>query len=174
MCVKIRQVIAWHELLSMAAPFFVTSVPEAGQLPVSYMTLHTLLYSLLQSPSLSRALLRKSVLWGRGEFILTLVCHLAHTHTSMENKVLLFVLKTEGVGVGQQVDEGAMYHSVEPDTSLEARGHYYIPPVIPPLYDRPVAAPTPTSTRCNTPVWDLDGEKRVRFLEPEVRYGSSG
>lgn len=50
----------------------------------------------------------------------------------------------------------------------EGRGHYYIPPVIPPLFDRPLAAPTPASTRCNTPVWDLDGEKRVRFLEPEV------
>ncbi|XP_066943401.1 uncharacterized protein [Macrobrachium rosenbergii] len=51
---------------------------------------------------------------------------------------------------------------------MDARGHYFIPPVIPPLYDRPVAAPTPLSTRCNTPVWDNDMEKRVRFLEPEV------
>ncbi|XP_063843303.1 uncharacterized protein LOC135090465 [Scylla paramamosain] len=54
------------------------------------------------------------------------------------------------------------------EDGTEGRGHYYIPPVIPPLFDRPLVAPTPASTRCNTPVWDLDGEKRVRFLEPEV------
>ncbi|XP_037777413.1 uncharacterized protein LOC119574291 [Penaeus monodon] len=65
-----------------------------------------------------------------------------------------------------QVDDPGDYHAFLYD--LDARGHYFIPPVIPPLYDRPVAAPTPLSTRCNTPVWDLDGEKRVRFLEPEV------
>lgn len=53
-----------------------------------------------------------------------------------------------------------------------SRGPYHIPPVIPPLYDRPLAAPTPSSTRCNTPVWDLEGEKRVRFLEPEVLLSS--
>nr|XP_027237230.1 uncharacterized protein LOC113828448 [Penaeus vannamei] len=65
-----------------------------------------------------------------------------------------------------QVDDPGDYHALLYD--LDARGHYFIPPVIPPLYDRAVAAPTPMSTRCNTPVWDLDGEKRVRFLEPEV------
>ncbi|XP_063586856.1 uncharacterized protein LOC134764210 [Penaeus indicus] len=67
------------------------------------------------------------------------------------------------------VDDPGDYHAFLYD--LDARGHYFIPPVIPPLYDRPVAAPTPMSTRCNTPVWDLDGEKRVRFLEPEVGGG---
>ncbi|KAG7158728.1 TWiK family of potassium channels protein 7-like 1 [Homarus americanus] len=72
------------------------------------------------------------------------------------------------VPLPQQVDEGELYQSYPGETSMESRGHYYIPPVIPPLYDRPVAAPTPASTRCSTPVWDLDGEKRVRFLEPEV------
>lgn len=67
------------------------------------------------------------------------------------------------------MDDPGDYHALLYD--LDARGHYFIPPVIPPLYDRAVAAPTPMSTRCNTPVWDLDGEKRVRFLEPEVGGG---
>ncbi|ROT84872.1 hypothetical protein C7M84_021935 [Penaeus vannamei] len=70
-----------------------------------------------------------------------------------------------------QVDDPGDYHALLYD--LDARGHYFIPPVIPPLYDRAVAAPTPMSTRCNTPVWDLDGEKRVRFLEPEQVVGDT-
>ncbi|XP_076059400.1 uncharacterized protein LOC143036028 [Oratosquilla oratoria] len=69
---------------------------------------------------------------------------------------------------GRLLDLGAAVLD-HPLLAASLRGQYVIPPVIQPLYDRQHAAPTPTSsTRCNTPVWDLDGEKRVRFLEPEV------
>ncbi|KAK7079898.1 hypothetical protein SK128_018429 [Halocaridina rubra] len=67
-----------------------------------------------------------------------------------------------------QVDDADFGETYYDYDDMDSRGHYFIPPVIPPLYDRPVAAPTPMSTRCNTPVWDNDQEKRVRFLEPEV------
>ena len=53
-------------------------------------------------------------------------------------------------------------------TGSAGEGRFFVPPDISPLYDRSQAGPTPTSSRCDTPVWDVDGEKRVRFLEPEV------
>ncbi|XP_045601921.2 uncharacterized protein [Procambarus clarkii] len=68
----------------------------------------------------------------------------------------------------QQVGEELPYGGYPGEETMEARSHYHIPTVIPPLYERAVPAPTPASTRCNTPIWDWDGEKRVRFLEPEV------
>ncbi|RXG70253.1 hypothetical protein Avbf_08917 [Armadillidium vulgare] len=44
----------------------------------------------------------------------------------------------------------------------------FIPASVSPMYERERAAPTPASTRSPTPLWEYDGEKKVRFLESEV------
>ncbi|RXG52681.1 hypothetical protein Avbf_17958 [Armadillidium vulgare] len=44
----------------------------------------------------------------------------------------------------------------------------FIPASVSPMYERERAAPTPASTRSPTPLWEYDGEKKVRFLESEL------
>ncbi|KAK8746495.1 hypothetical protein OTU49_017046 [Cherax quadricarinatus] len=88
----------------------------------------------------------------------------AHSRMRVQSQV-----HNPAASLPQQVGEPLTYVPHPVDDNMETRSHHYhIPAVIPPLYERPVAAPTPASTRCNTPIWDADGEKRVRFLEPEV------